>query len=94
MDSLDDATFLGFDTGQEWNGWACPLFNLDVAMRIVEVAKVWNGARYEQETDEFVFSFGPDEDEERFGAVEVEGQKLYPIGRGSWIWEKVEDGVL
>jgi hypothetical protein len=29
-------SFLGYDTGDNWNGWKCPLFTLAQAKRVIE----------------------------------------------------------
>lgn len=52
---------------------------------------------YDSMRDAFVFyqesakdSDNPDEDWEIFTFVEVDGQKLYPIGAWCWIWERAD----
>jgi hypothetical protein len=39
-------------------------------------------------TDSFVFTL--DGDEEIYPSVDEDGQKLYPVGNGNWIWEEKE----
>lgn len=61
--ALDDwfGSFEGWTTDQYWNGWACPYFERDVALHIVNA---WNSlafgnevfrARYEEDQDGSVF---------------------------------------
>lgn len=88
LDGLDDQIFPGYTDGRHWNGWACPRFAFEVAQSIVSYSRLLQTAFYDEEVDEFVFG---DEDEERFGAVEVEGKRLYQIGAGSWIWEEADE---
>lgn len=40
--------------------------------------------------DSFSFHFN-EEEIETFSAKSIGGQKLYPIGSGSWIWEEVTE---
>jgi hypothetical protein len=88
--------FEGWTTGQRWNGWECPSFEFDTAMRIVDA---WNNAafgeegyqaRYDKERDEFCFRDGGLEEWEGFGARTIENKgktiKVYPIGACCWIW--------
>lgn len=82
MDIMGDQTFAGYTQCEDWNGWARPYFTFEVAQNIVESLRIYQTAHYDTESDELVFE--DDGEEERFGAIEVEGQKLYPIGAGSW----------
>ncbi len=66
IDLLPGQEFSGHSAGEEWNGWACPYFPLDEAMKLVE--KSWaNKARYDEQADIFVFTF--DGEEEIYPAV-------------------------
>ena len=87
-EALGDHSFHGHTDGRDWNGWAHPHFTFEVAQLIADCFSESQTAYYDAATDEFVFE--NEDDEERFGAVEIEGQKLYPIGAGSWIWEEVD----
>ena len=92
--------FEGWTAGQRWNGWECPSFEFDTAMRMVDA---WNNAafseeayqaRYDEERDAFCFRDGGLEDWDCFGAqtIEIEGKtiKVYPIGAFCWIWSDEE----
>lgn len=107
LDPLPNEVFQGFSDGRTWNGWACPYFTKDQADRLVTA---WERhgyqAAYNAQAD--VFKFGPldtvgdsaavdlndPEEAEQFGAVEVDGRKLYPIGAGAWIWDMVETDAV
>lgn len=88
--------FEGWTTGQRWNGWECPYFELDTAIRMVDAwnNKAFDGeeyqARYDEEQDAFYFRDGGLEEWDCFGAktIETEGKtiKVYPIGAFCWIW--------
>lgn len=81
----------GYTNGLRWNGWACPYFTKEEALRLVED---WPGLFYDEARDAFVRPCeGGDPDEtEVFGAetITVAGQplKVYPVGSGSWCWEE------
>ncbi len=92
--------FEGWTAGQRWNGWECPYFDFDTAIRMVDA---WNNtafgdeeyqARYDAARDEFCFRDGGLEEWDCFGAktIESEGKdvKVYPIGAFCWIWNNEE----
>jgi hypothetical protein len=85
-DATSGQTLPGYTDGRDWNGWARPYFTHEVGFQIVEALLPLQNAYYDARADEFVFE-SPDGEEERFGAVEVDGEKLFPIGAGAWIWE-------
>jgi hypothetical protein len=85
IETFPGREFVGFTKDEDWNGWACPYFIFDEGMKIVEASGTGN-ARYDDDNDQFVFMLG--DDEETYPAVIENGQKLYPIGNGAWIWEE------
>lgn len=96
MDSLGEGVTLeGFSSGETWNGWDCPYFTFEQAQKVVEAfnaSQQLEGntveARYDAGQDAFCFLFESSGESDDFPAVEIEGQKLYPIGAGCWIWER------
>ena len=100
LDALNDAVLEGFDTGEDWNGWAVPVFAYDQACKIVEA---WqrNGweAHYDNALDAFVFGVsqnietGHSEEFDRFEAFRRDGEKFYAIGSGAWTWDTAEDEI-
>lgn len=98
LDATGDKTFSGLTTGDDWNGWATPLFTQEQGLGVVAgwQAQGWE-ARFDEVADKFVFSINHDfetgcsDEFEAFPAIEVEGQKLYGIGAYSWMWEEVEE---
>jgi hypothetical protein len=91
IDSLANQKFQGFTSGETWNGWACPYFTFEEAKKIVDAqnANSDHSAHYDESNDTFVFSFSDDE-KEGYSAENIDGEKLYGIGCGSWIWAEVE----
>jgi hypothetical protein len=90
--------FEGWTADQHWNGWACPYFERDVALRM---AAAWNEvtfekdvfkAHYDEEHDQFCFYSESGENWECFGSqvIDVEGRPIivYAIGTCDWIWEE------
>ena len=97
IDTLGDKVFEGYTQGEEWNGWACPYFTFEQAQKVVEAfnkGERFEGdkieARYDAEQDAFCFLFESSGESDDFAAVELEGQKFYPIGAGCWIWERAD----
>lgn len=87
IDSFLGLKFRGFTNNEDWNGWACPYFTFEESSKIVEAHKnTGQNAWFDEAKDEFVFEF--DGDTEYYQATNNNGQKLYPIGNGSWIWEE------
>jgi hypothetical protein len=96
--------FEGWASGQRWNGWECPYFEFDTALRMVNA---WNSvtfgeeeyqARYDEERDAFCFCDGGLEEWDCFGAqtIETDGKiiKVYPIGAFCWVWDKADTSSL
>jgi hypothetical protein len=77
-----DHEFKGFDNGTRWNGFACPLFDFETASKI---AIAMSDGVYSTSVDAFIFDPNS-EDPYYFTGIEIEGQKLYPIGGGYWTW--------
>jgi hypothetical protein len=85
IETFPDQIFEGYTLDDDWNGWACPYFEFEEAVRIRDIYnRKGENARYNESNDEFIFI----EAEEVFLAVEIEGLKLYPIGNSVWIWEE------
>ncbi len=95
--------YIGYTADDEWNGWAVPCFEQDVAERIAadfvrvaeEMGTGYEGARahYDQTADAFVL-YDPINDEEavyerRIISVDGIELKVYPIGTYQWTWEEV-----
>jgi hypothetical protein len=92
--------FEGWTAGQRWNGWECPYFEFDTALRMVDA---WNRtafgdeayqAQYDEERDAFCFRDGGLEEWDCFGAQMMESEekviKVYPIGAFCWIWNEAD----
>ncbi len=90
IDTFPGQSFKGYSSNEEWNGWACPYFTFEEAQKIVhaqnsEGTKAW----FDEKNDQFIFEMRGDK--EFYPAFQENGQKLYPIGNGSWIWEESND---
>lgn len=94
LDAFGDRYFHGFTEGQRWNGFACPLFPLEEAVRLALInnATTYCG-RIEYDSARDAFLFYEEEDESRtdvepqvYAAVNVDGQRLYAIGAFGWTW--------
>ena len=91
---LAQKRFRGYTRDESYNSFACPYFSHDQAELVLQAwAKNGLAANYDESTDEFVFEVSGDDagtEFQRFGAIYVDGLKLYPIGVFDWIWEEIE----
>jgi hypothetical protein len=90
IDTFPGLKLNGFTDNENSNGWACPYFEFEEADRIINAHKT-TGQRawFDENNDEFVFEVSGEI--ESYPAINNDGQKLYPIGYGVWIWEENND---
>ena len=69
-----------------WNGWACPYFELKVAQTI---SKILNGY-YDKHIDSFNFPEWDDSFESILVPTRDGNKRLYPIGAYGWTWEALK----
>ena len=92
IDGNTDA-YVGYTKGGIWNGWACPFFTMDEALRIMNTYNKYNDNHiyYDETTDSFRI------DEEGCASEIYKGKDystaegikhLYPIGNCCWIWNQ------
>jgi hypothetical protein len=78
-----------------WNGWACPLFTLDVCRDIAEVLNALpDNCEVIKVTDSQVFSIYTDGDEidmQEYEPVTIDGVNFYPLGSMGWVWDDVQE---
>lgn len=84
-----EKTFEGWTDGTLWNGWAKPHFGFAVAQAVAQEF----GGEYREGQDAFVTKTNGNE-EETWEAVIISSlgeirTKVYPIGAGAWIWDRV-----
>jgi len=88
-----DPIFEGYTYGACWNGWECPYFTKEEALRVIEQYNseedpMW----YDEEKD--AFGYTTDDGTEYWEAEDykIDGQKLilYPIGAWYWIWDEYD----
>jgi hypothetical protein len=87
MDCMD-VNIEGLTYGNRWNGWACPYFTYENAMKIAEVMPdfhMW----YDMDNDLF-FTTDEETDSEEFFPKLIDGIKYYGIGNCSWCWDEIE----
>ena len=91
LEPLGETVFEGHTQGEDWNGFACPYFTIEQAHRVVSAwDEAGKNAAYNETVDAFIFEpLDNTEEVEVFAAVEVEGQKFYPVGAGNWIWNEI-----
>lgn len=88
----------GYTFGYKWNGFECPFFTRENAVKVLEETIEYDvtdaqylGYRYEEEGDKFILELA-DGDELEFEAEYVRDEDnneyvLYPIGGWMWCWE-------
>lgn len=81
-----------YDPTDNWNGWARPFFEWEVATQIVSWINEWSGE--EQLKIDFankkIIAFELEDQfdiEEIILATEYGIKPLYPVGAGWWIWD-------
>lgn len=100
---LDDAqlgSFKGYGDGSNWNGFACPYFEREIAERVLWASEA-NGYRWTYDADRDAFLVRSEEDPadyepEVFEGIErrtTDGETLivYAIGAYSWSWRATEE---
>lgn len=97
-------TFIGFKSDLTWNGWECPLFELEEAKKVIEhfnyEQKTHGGEYYEQFTyleeedgilsQNFEEGWHMSEYDSIDKAIIIDGVKYYDIANFSFTWELVE----
>lgn len=94
--TIDDmGKFQGWTFGETWNGWQCPFFEFDEAVKIP-------GVTYDKKRNLFIWVQEDVPVEERENCVErdeiastvintPEGKKeVWPIGNHGWVWDLAE----
>lgn len=80
-------------TKQRWNGFACPMFTLDVVRDIAtfcdtegmtETIEIENGRVWS------VYNDGEQTEREEIKPVHHEGADYFPVGAMGWVWEEAE----
>lgn len=98
--SAEEASFSGFhDPLEDWNGWACPYFEYNIALSILELVSSSNGDTWDYVEDEDTFYVNRKDAQdsgapEEFSSLLIEFEdkeiKVYGIGAYYWIWEVCE----
>ena len=87
--TIDDAAvFEGWTDGSDWNGWACPYFEVAEAQKIA----AYHGGRFDEASREFTFQANSEEPESYAAeTIEAGGRQVeaWPIGSTIWIWDEV-----
>jgi hypothetical protein len=87
-----EGEFQGWSDGSVWNGWDKPFFSMDVSVQVLKAfGCFWE---YDAGKDVFIVKTDSCEDAEEFAGISLEladGGRVhaYPVGAGSWIWERV-----
>lgn len=97
IDSIANTIFTGYTDDGEWNGFDRPLFDFEAAQQVLAQSHK-NGFSWQYDLQSDFFSVIYDrnlEDEAEVFAGEniiVEGKEVhvYPVGAGSWMWNKLE----
>ena len=96
----DTEPYVGWTSGDTWNGWECPYFEKDVADKILVDMNALSGidwGMYDAESDSYKFAYdgeavaGQTEDnietfEPQFIETPEGKKKVWSIGGWSWVW--------
>lgn len=98
--AIEDGTeYEGYTYNRYWNGWDMPMFTKEIAEKILkeltDETDDWQ-AKYDNETDTFIFKYIDDEMEETEQGHDILSENgnvyhVYDIGAASWIWSEVEE---
>lgn len=97
LDAYGDTLFHGITFHDTWNGFACPLFPLDEALRLAVINNAMSGAGTlvfcpDQDAFTYVAAEQDAEDEATtFEATSINGIAYYPIGAFVWCWSDCND---
>lgn len=85
-----------YNPEESWNGFACPLFTLEICREIADVINALpdNCERIDITDDGRVFSVWLDGDDRGVTEIEpyrVAGADFFPLGSHGWVWESVGD---
>ncbi len=91
----DQHVYHGYTDGDLWNGFSCPYFEHNEAVRLLtDQGNVWE---YQAEASAFAVKQADDPDDyepEVFNrmTIEVDGApiEVYAIGAYSWVWDEME----
>ncbi|VVE17832.1 MULTISPECIES: hypothetical protein [Pandoraea] len=95
--SLDEGpSYQAYSCGERWNGWHCPYFTFEEAMKVTEHPHLV-GLKYVAEKDQFILDdpdyvndpmYVPEIFEPETVTVDGRQIKLYAIGAFGWCWNK------
>ncbi|WP_176331408.1 hypothetical protein [Burkholderia vietnamiensis] len=87
-------SYQAYSRGETWNGWECPYFTFDEAMKVTQHQDM-KCLRYDPESDQFVMNDPSYKDDPTYEPevfkrqnITVDGAQIgvYPIGAFSWCW--------
>ena len=104
IDGLGDGIYPGFTEGDHWNGFACPFFEKETGMKIIDAwiaagkeitPEVEYTASFDLETDSFYFDDDCGDGSIQFEGLDIvyEGKTVhvYPIGASFWVWDEFSE---
>lgn len=86
----EDQTIDGISQGSHWNGWECPYFTFENAMKLKDLFGKNGFLKYNKKKDVFIFD-SKNDDREEFEPVFIDGIKYYAIGAFSWCWNREDE---
>ena len=84
----------GITFNRHWNGWECPYFSKDNALRLVglfnrHMGMDDNPLKYDSKKDLFIYDNGQSDDYaeyEEYEPTRIDGKNYYQIGAYNWCW--------
>jgi hypothetical protein len=77
--------YIGYTSGQTWNGWSMPYLSKSETMRMLENEDL-DSIQFEWQGDELIETF--DGDSLRTETTTIDGELYYQVGNG-WVWDEV-----
>lgn len=87
-----EGNFVGINQNAEWNGWACPLFTIDVVKQIADLVAEQNGDEIEDrltvhDDGTVTYFYAEDGETETMPTTTIDGVTYYSVMNFSWCWE-------
>ncbi|NCV44296.1 MAG: hypothetical protein EBX09_07275 [Actinobacteria bacterium] len=87
-----EGNFVGINQDLGWNGWACPLFTIDVVKQIADLVAEQSGDDIEDrltvhDDGTVTYFYAEDGETETMPTTTIDGVTYYSVMNFAWCWE-------
>lgn len=88
IEDAEGQSFEGFQDGSRWNGWACPMFEKEEAIRVLDSREDFHW-RYDVRADAFYIWLNEEDIDypDEYIGFDRGDRHLYAIGAWAWPWQ-------